>query len=147
MCACYVTSVVSDSATLWTITYQAPPSVAGKNTRVSCHDLLQGIVLTQGLNLLLLFLLHWQTGSLPLAPPGKPMGLQMYSQITYCLTDYHRIEPTENLKQSSFSLYLNFLSSFPIHGIQRLRKFLVSVHLTLSHLKIVLLKASSKHLL
>ena len=31
-----------------------------------------GILPTQGLNLRLLHLLHWQSGSLPLAPPGKP---------------------------------------------------------------------------
>ena len=33
---------------------------------------LQGIFPTQGLNPHLLCLLHWQAGSLPLAPPGKP---------------------------------------------------------------------------
>ena len=33
--------------------------------------LLQGIFPTQGLNLCLLRLLHWQVDSLPLAPPGK----------------------------------------------------------------------------
>ena len=33
---------------------------------------LQGIFPTQGLNLHLLCLLHWQVGSLPLTPPGKP---------------------------------------------------------------------------
>ena len=44
----------------------------GKNTGVGCHALLQGIFLTQELNLPLLRLLHWQAGSLPLAPPGKP---------------------------------------------------------------------------
>ena len=33
---------------------------------------LQGIFLTQGPNLRLLHLLHWQAGSLPLAVPGKP---------------------------------------------------------------------------
>ena len=33
---------------------------------------LQGIFLTQGLNLHLLHLLHWLAISLPLAPPGKP---------------------------------------------------------------------------
>ena len=41
----------------------------GKNTGVVCHSLLQGIFLTQGLNLCLLCLLHWQGDSLPLAPP------------------------------------------------------------------------------
>ena len=49
-----------------------------KNTGVSCHALLQGIFLTQGLNLHLLRLLHWQGGSLPLAPPAK---LNIYKSI------------------------------------------------------------------
>ena len=44
----------------------------GKNTGVGCHALLQGIFSTQGLNPSLLHLLHWQAGSLPLAPSGKP---------------------------------------------------------------------------
>ena len=44
----------------------------GKNIGVGCHALLQGIFLTQGSNQCLLSLLHWQAGSLPLAPPGKP---------------------------------------------------------------------------
>ena len=44
----------------------------GKNTGVGCHALLQGIFPTQGSNLHLLRLLHWQAGSLPLASPGKP---------------------------------------------------------------------------
>ena len=43
----------------------------GKNTGVGCHALLQGLFLTQGWTLHLLCLLHWQAGSLPLAPPGK----------------------------------------------------------------------------
>ena len=43
-----------------------------KNTGVDCHAFLQGIFLTQGLNLCLLCLLHWQAGLL-LAPPGKPI--------------------------------------------------------------------------
>ena len=37
-----------------------------------CHALLQGIFLTQGSNLCLLRLLHWEAGSWPLSPPGKP---------------------------------------------------------------------------
>ena len=41
----------------------------GENTGVGCHALLQGVSPTQGWNLRLL---HWQAGSLPLAPPGKP---------------------------------------------------------------------------
>ena len=41
----------------------------GKNSGVLCHALLQGIFLTQGLNP---YLLLWQVGSFPLAPPGNP---------------------------------------------------------------------------
>ena len=37
-----------------------------------CQALLQGVFLTPGLNRSLLGLLHWQLGSLPLVPPGKP---------------------------------------------------------------------------
>ena len=44
----------------------------GKNIGVGCHALLQGIFLTWRSNPCLLGLKHWQTGSLPLAPPGKP---------------------------------------------------------------------------
>ena len=49
-----------------------PWNSPGKNTGVSCHFLLQGIFLTLGSHPRLLLLLHWQVGSLPLAPPGKP---------------------------------------------------------------------------
>ena len=38
-----------------------------------------GIFPTQGLNLCLLHLLHWQVGSLPLTPPGKCGIDQRYS--------------------------------------------------------------------
>ena len=47
----------------------------GNNTGVGCHFLLQGIFLTQGSNRQLLCLLHWQVGSLPPVPPGKPRAL------------------------------------------------------------------------
>ena len=44
----------------------------GKNTRVGCHFLLWGIFPTQGLNLHLLHLLHWQARPLPQVPLTKP---------------------------------------------------------------------------
>ena len=44
----------------------------GKNAGVGHQGLLQGIFLAQGLNLHLFHLLHWQAGSSPLSPPGKP---------------------------------------------------------------------------
>ena len=44
----------------------------GKYTGVGCQALLQGIFLTQRLNLCLLHLLYWEASSLPLETPGKP---------------------------------------------------------------------------
>ena len=59
---CYVCvfshSVVSDSVIPW--------------TGAGCHFLLQGIFLTQGSSLSLLYLLHWQAESLPLCHLGNP---------------------------------------------------------------------------
>ena len=74
--ACFVQSCFSCVwffVTLWTIACQAPLSMgfSSKNTGVDCHALLHRIFPTQGSNLFLLCLLHWQAGSLPLAPPGK----------------------------------------------------------------------------
>ena len=59
-------------ATLWSIACQASLSIQGRNTRVGCHALLQGIFPTQRSDSCLLCLLHFQAGSLPPAPPGKP---------------------------------------------------------------------------
>ena len=42
---------------------------------MGCRALLQGIFLTQRLNWHLLHLLHWQVGSLSLAPLGKPYAI------------------------------------------------------------------------
>ena len=52
----------------------------GKNTGVGCCVLLQGIFPTQGSNpnLYFLSLLHWQAGSLPQEPPGKPICICIY---------------------------------------------------------------------
>ena len=51
-----------------------PWDLPDKNTGVGCHFLLQGIFLIQGSNLHLLHLLHWQVGSLPPVPLGKPIS-------------------------------------------------------------------------
>ena len=53
----------------------------GKNTGVGCHALFQRIFLTQGSNLCLLHPLHWQTGSLPLAPLGKTQNFSETSSL------------------------------------------------------------------
>ena len=49
-----------------------PWDFPGKNTRVGCHFLLQGIFLTQGSKLHLLHLLLLAGGFFTTAPPGKP---------------------------------------------------------------------------
>ena len=57
----------------WTATCQSPLSrgFSRQNTGVDHYFLHQGIFLTQGSNLHLLHLLHWQVDSSPLVPPGK----------------------------------------------------------------------------
>ena len=77
--ACEVTSVMSDSLQPHGHTLQAPLSIgfSRQDCRGGCHSLLQGVFPTQGRNLDLLCLLHWQVGSSPLAPPGRsgwPLG-------------------------------------------------------------------------
>ena len=79
VCACMCLSVrmlscVLLSLTPWTVACQAIClwNFSGKNTGVGYHFLLQGIVPTQGLNLNLLCLLHWQVDSLLLESPEKP---------------------------------------------------------------------------
>ena len=48
---------------------------------MGCHALLQGILPSQGSNPCLLCVLHWQEGSLPLAPPVKPSDTEMSCQM------------------------------------------------------------------
>ena len=80
----------------------------GKNTGVGFHALLQGIFPTWGSNPHLLCLPHWQAGSLPLAPPGKPYvsvcTLYIWKRQIFC--NPHEIDccplggdmaPTENV--------------------------------------------------
>ena len=68
-------SCVQLFATLWTLSLQAPLSMGFSRQEywsgLPCSPL--GIFPTQGLNPhLILCLLHWQVGSLPLESPGKP---------------------------------------------------------------------------
>ena len=68
-------SRVQPIATIWTIVHQTPLSI-GFSRQEYWSGLPfppPGIFPTQGLNPCLLCLLHWQVGSLPLVPPGKPM--------------------------------------------------------------------------
>ena len=60
--------------TLWTVAHQAPLSMEFFRQEYWNEWPFPpaGDFLTQGLNSCPLCLLHWQMGSLPLAPPGKP---------------------------------------------------------------------------
>ena len=72
LCVC---SVVSDSLRphgLQPTRRLCPWNFPGKNTVADCYFLLQGIFLTQGSNLLLLYLLGWQADSLPLRHRRSP---------------------------------------------------------------------------
>ena len=67
-----------------------PWNSPASNTGVGYHSLLQGIIPNQGSNPCLLCLLHWQAGSLPLAPLGKPKNGTIYyfNLETYCTFGY-----------------------------------------------------------
>ena len=75
MCVLNCFSHVWLFVTLWTIAHQTLLSVrfSRKEYWSGLQALLQGIFLTQRSNPCLLSLLHWQVGSLPLQPPGKPI--------------------------------------------------------------------------
>ena len=96
-----------------TMDYGPPGSSAhsnspGKNAGVDCHALLQGIFPTQGLHKPLLHLLHWQEGSLPLAPPEKP--IYIYSIYLYIVYTYMCI----------YYIYIFFFRLFPITGYYKI---------------------------
>ena len=68
-------------ATPWIVAHHTPLSMRfpGKNTGVGCHLLLQGLFLTQGLNL---HLWHWQVDSSPLSYQGSPLLLLLLNSTS-----------------------------------------------------------------
>ena len=66
-----------------TVARQAPWDFPYKNTGVSYRFILQGIFLTQGSSPALLYLLHWQEGSLPLVPPLLSWGTKSRTNGNY----------------------------------------------------------------
>ena len=78
---------------------------SSKNTTLCCHTLPQGIFLTQGSNPHPLCLLHWQAGSLLLAPSGKPLAF-------WCLSTLYIILFCWSLKKHpGTNIHLMFLGS------------------------------------
>ena len=75
--------------TPWTVAHQIPlfMEFSSKNTGMGCHFLLQGIILTQGLNPHLLCLQHWQVTSLTLQHLGiskeKKVLLKKINAVIY----------------------------------------------------------------
>ena len=78
--------------------------------------LLQGIFLIQGLNPGLLCLLHWQVGSLPLAPPGKPRSIQDLSLVIFTLSSEMMVLCFPAV--SSFFLMVAYESADTFEGLQ-----------------------------
>ena len=105
MLSCF--SCVQLFVTPWTTACQAPLSwnSPGKNTGMGCHSLLQGTFLTQGSNPCILYLLHLQVGSLPLAPPGKTiinewLNIYWYQADTFDPSVHNLLKPWNWLRAS-----------------------------------------------
>ena len=86
-----------------------PWDFPGKNTGISCHFLLQGIFLTQGLKP---HLLHWQTGSLPLSYQGSPKALtELVNEVAH--RERHAVQSIWIYFRRQNSLFPALLSSHP----------------------------------
>ena len=80
----------------------------GKDTGKGCHFLLQELFSAQGSNPHFLCLLHWQMGSLPLGPPGKPS----WSIVDLYYFSFRCIEH-ESVTHTHTHIYIHsFLDSF-----------------------------------
>ena len=101
--------------TLWTVSLQAPLSTGFSRQEYwsGLHVLLQVIFLTKGSNLSLLCLLHWQAGSLPLAPPGKP-GNVLHSTLFTWAPNWVPMEHIVYIIRPAFTIFLqvSVLSSY-----------------------------------
>ena len=116
-------SVMSDSVQpceLQPARLLCPQNFPGKNTGVGCHFLLQGIFLTQGLNLPLLGLLHWQVDFfLLLCHLGSPVKYMQFTVIlnflfdTYCLN-----RNIFNIQILCFSIYFSVMDLW-FHNIKQ----------------------------
>ena len=86
VCMLHLFSHVRFRATIWTIALQGPLSMGFSRQEQ-----------IQGSNSHLLYFLHWQSGSLPLAPPGKPIhkldGLQMTITISVLVLIGRQVAP------------------------------------------------------
>ena len=83
---CICAKLLQSCLTLCDPTDCSPPgsypwdSPGGKNTGMGCHILPPGDLPDQGSNPPLLHPLHWQAGSSPIAPSGKPDMYHRYNK-------------------------------------------------------------------
>ena len=109
-------------ATLWTVALQAPLSMgfSRQDTGVGGCALLWWLFLTHGSSPHLSCLLHWEAGSLRLAPPGKPLPIPTPAASTLFLPSQQVGSdpwgPWGRLTESTWSL-----SGFSVHGILQAR--------------------------
>ena len=107
VCTCSVTQSCPTLCNPWTVTHQSPLSMEISrqeycNNGVGCHFFLHGIFPTQGSNSCLLYLLHWQEGSLLLSHVGSlffsfKCGLFQILKLKYLL-DHDSPELSSRLK-------------------------------------------------
>ena len=110
---CVLNSVVSNSLELHGLQATrllCPWNFPGKNTGVGCHLFLQGMFLTQGLNLCFL---QWQADSLPLSHLGSPVYMlvgvkfmQSFQSAVRMFQIYHYNVPIYSINNSTSSFLL-----------------------------------------
>ena len=96
-------------ATLWTIVHQAPLFIGILQARMLKWVAMvssRGSSLTQGSNMCLLHLLHWQVGSLPLVPPGKPVSPACQLKILRLCNLNNEVNQFQSMNQSPICLTL-----------------------------------------
>ena len=76
---------------LYPLRLLCPWDFPSRNTGMGCHYPFRGLFLIQVLNLHLLWLLHWQADSLPLAPPGKPLFSIFFIDISKYTIIFHLV--------------------------------------------------------
>ena len=120
---------------LWPARPLCPWDSPGKNAGVGW-----GIFLTWRSNLLLLHLPHWQAGSLPLVPPGKPEDFYMEIKITvFFFPRTTSVQFSRSVVSSSLRLYglqqcqatLPVTSSWSLPKLMSIESVMPSNHLIL----------------
>ena len=100
-------------ATPWTVAHQAPLSMEFSRQEywieVGCRAPLQGIFPTQGSDLHLLRLLHWQVGCLPLVPPRKPKA--QFERLKKNRVSFQSSVKKGNAKEVSYYHTVMFISN------------------------------------